>query len=162
MIEFLIKMGIPEAYAGDVWLVILFLLLGLALVFTVNKKNLGALVLSIYVAYTILSFAYFIPNSGGWKAALFILLGWFCYINLRKTFSFSLRGKKLIVFLQMLLLSLLAVGMTGSLILEWFSPKELEDFFTSFSHKFLISEKARFIWVALPFVFMILFKKSRR
>jgi hypothetical protein len=161
MIEFLIEMGIPEAYSGDVWLAILFLLLGLALVFTVNKKNLGALVLSIYVAYTILFFAYFIPNSGGWKVTLFILIGWVCYINLRKTFSFSLRGKKPVIFLQTLLISLLAVGMTGSLILEWFSPKELEDFFTSFSRQLLISEKARFIWVTLPFIVMIFFKKSR-
>ncbi|MFO7807297.1 MAG: hypothetical protein R6V40_02630 [Candidatus Moraniibacteriota bacterium] len=161
MIDFLTKIGVPGAYAGDTWLFLVFVVVGMALLVVINKKNLGALILSVYVAYVILSFAYFIPGEGGLKAVFFGVLIWLCYTGLKKMFNFSIKGKKIIVWAQTLFLSLLVVGMISSMSLDWFSAKELQDFFTPFSKKMLISENAKLIWTVLPFLSLFLMKKHK-
>ncbi|MDZ7611385.1 MAG: hypothetical protein U5L10_01355 [Candidatus Moranbacteria bacterium] len=162
MIEFFTQIGVPDKYAGDLWLLIIFLITGIILLALVNKKSLGALILSIYAAYAIVSFAYFLPEKGNTKVMFFGLFIFFSYMLLKKVFSFSIKGKKVEVLAQTLVLSLLAVGLIGSLVMEWIHPNELELFFTPFSKKLFFSDMARFIWPILPLAALFAFKKNKR
>ena len=73
MIELLTQIGVPSQYAGDVWLLIIFLIIGIALTFLIQKKNLGALILSVYIAFVIITYSYFIPETSGTRAVLLSL-----------------------------------------------------------------------------------------
>ncbi len=162
MIEFLTQIGVAKQYAGDVWLLIIFLIIGLVLTIIVNKKNLGALILAIYIAFVILSFSYFVPQTGGVKAILLGIIIFLVFNGVKKAFPFSIKGKGLTSWFRIILLALIIVGMIGSIVLNWFSPVELEEFFTPLSKTLLISKEARFIWSVLPFGVLMFLNNRKR
>ena len=93
MIDFLTQLGVPSQYAGDIWLLIIFLVIGIALTFLIQKKNLGALILSVYISYVIVNYAYFIPETSGMKASL-LGIGIFLIFNgVKKAFPFAVNSK---------------------------------------------------------------------
>ncbi len=162
MIEFLTQLGIAKQYAGDVWLLIIFLIIGLVLTVLVNKKNLGALILAVYITFVILSFSYFVPQAGGVKAILLGMIIFLVFNGIKKAFPFSIKGNGVAGWFRMSLLALIIVGMILSIVLNWFSSAELEEFFTPLSKKLLISKEARFIWSVLPFGALMFLNNRRR
>jgi hypothetical protein len=162
MIEFLTQMGVAKQYAGDVWLLIIFLINGLVLTVVINKKNLGALILAVYISFVILSSAFFVPKTSGVKTILLGILIFLIFHGIKKAFPFSMKGKGLIGWTKIISLSLVVVGMIGSIVLGWYTPKELEEFFTPLSRKILISEEARFVWTILPFATLLFFNNRRK
>ncbi len=162
MIEFLTQIGVAKQYAGDVWLLLIFLIIGLVLVILVNKKNLGSLVLSVYIAFFILSSAYFIPSSSGIKTIILGAIIFLVFNGIKKAFPFSVKGKGFLSWGSLVLLSLVIVGMIGSIVLGWFSNRELEEFFTPLSKKLLISQEARFFWSIIPFLVLVGLNNRRK
>jgi len=162
MINLLTQMGVPSQYAGDVWLLIIFLIIGVALMILVNRKNLGALILSVYISLAIIASAYFIPNSSGIKAILLGIVIFLVFNGVKKAFPFSIKGNGLASWSRIVLLSLVIVGMIGSVMLSWFSAQELEQFFTPLFKSLLISKEAQFFWAVAPFVVLVTFNKRRR
>jgi hypothetical protein len=162
MIEFLTQIGVAKQYAGDVWLLIIFLIIGLILTVVINKKNLGALILSVYIAFVILSSAFFIPGNSGVKTILLGILIFLVFHGIKKAFPFSMKGKGLIGWTKIISLSLVVVGMIGSIVLSWYTPAELEEFFTPLSRRLLITEEARFVWAILPFGILLFLNNRRR
>jgi hypothetical protein len=133
MIEFLTQIGVAKQYAGDAWLLIIFLIIGLILTVVVNKKNLGALILAVYISFVILSSAYFVPQTSGVKAILLGVIIFLVFNGVKKAFPFSIKGGGLTSWIRVICLALVIVGMIGSMVLNWFSIKELEEFFTPLS-----------------------------
>lgn len=161
MIEFLTQIGVAKQYAGDVWLLIIFLIIGLILTILVNKKNLGSLILAVYISFFILSFSYFIPQTGNLKAIILGIIIFVVFNLIKKVFPFSVKGSGIVIWSRIIFLSLIIVGMIGSIILGWFSLAELEEFFTPLSKKLLISKEARFVWAILPFGALLVFNNRR-
>lgn len=162
MIEFLTQLGVAKQYAGDVWLLIIFLIIGIALTFLVHKKNLGALLLAVYIAFFILSSSYFIPETSGAKTIVLGIIIFLVFNGIKKAFPFSVKGKGFLSWGSLVLLSLVIVGMIGSIVLGWFSSQELEEFFTPLSKRLLISQEARFFWATIPFGVLVGLNNRRR
>lgn len=161
MIDFLIQLGIPKQYAGDIWLLVLFVAISLALVFIVKRKKLGALLLSVYISYVIFIFSYFLPNSPSTKIIYFGILIFLVFLAMRKFFTFSIGGRKIIVLTQSIILSFLTVGMTTSLIFSWLPKKEIQELFTPFSKQLFTSDPFQLAWVIFPLLFLLFIKKNR-
>jgi len=162
MIEFLVQMGVARQYAGDIWLLIIFLAIGITLTFLVNKKNLGALILSVYISFLIVSAAFFIPRTSGMKSIALGILIFLVFNGIKKAFPFSFKSKGLAGMGRLIFIALVIVGMIGSIVLSGFSLLELEEFFTPLSRKLLISSEARFVWSVLPLAILIAFNNRRR
>ncbi len=162
MIEFLTQIGVPSQYAGDVWLLIIFLIIGITLTFLINKKNLGSLVLAVYISFVIVSYSYFIPESSGIKAILLGVIIFLVFNGVKKAFPFTIKSKGVIGWGRVILLALVIVGMIGSIVLSWFSVDELENFFTPLSKNILISKEARFFWAVVPFGVLMGLNNRRR
>ena len=162
MIDFLTQLGVPSQYAGDIWLLIVFLIIGVALTFLVQKKNLGALILSVYISFVIVNYAYFIPETSGVKAILLGISIFLIFNGVKKAFPFAVKSKGMAGWGRIVLLALVTVGMIGSIVLGWFSAEELEKFFTPLSKKLLISKEAKFIWSLLPFGILMIFNNRRK
>ncbi len=162
MIEFLTQIGVAKQYAGDVWLLIIFLIIGLILTILVNKRNLGALILAVYISFAILSSSYFIPQTSGVKAIILGIIIFLVFNGVKKAFPFSIKGRGIVGWTWVVFLALIIVGMIGSIVLGWFSAEELEEFFTPLSKTLLISKEAHFIWSVLPFGMILLLNNRRR
>ncbi|MCK5080539.1 MAG: hypothetical protein KAQ63_00085 [Candidatus Moranbacteria bacterium] len=162
MIEFLTQLGVAKQYAGDVWLLIIFLIIGLILTILVNKKNLGALILTVYISFAILSSSYFIPQTSGVKAILLGIIIFLVFNGVKRAFPFSVKSSGIAGWGRMIFLALVIVGMIGSIVLGWFSSEELEEFFTPLSRMLLISKEAHFVWSVLPFGTLIVLNNRRR
>lgn len=161
MIDLLIQMGVPKQYAGDIWLLILFIAISLALVFIVKKKRLGAFLLSVYISYVIFIFSYFLPDSSSTKIIYFGILIFAIFWSMKKFFTFSIGGKKIAVWTQSVILSFLTVGMITSLVFSWLPQKEVQEFFSPFSKQLFTSDIFQLVWVALPLLFLLFLKKNR-
>lgn len=162
MIELLTRIGIPSQYAGDVWLLIIFLIIGIALTFLIQRKNLGALILSVYIAFVIITYSYFIPETSGVRAVLLAIIIFLVFNGVKKAFPFTVKSKGLAGWGRIIFLALVIVGMIGSIVLSWFSAEELEKFFTPLSKQLLISKEAKFIWSVLPFGILVAFNNRRK
>jgi len=162
MIEFLTNLGVTKQYAGDVWLLIIFLIIGIVLTVLVKKKNLGALILSVYISFVVLSSAFFIPDNSGVRVVLLGILIFLVFHGVKKAFPFSMKGSGVASWFKVVFLSLMVVGMIGSIVLSWVSAKELEEFFTPLSRKLLISKEALFVWAVLPFSALVMLNNRRK
>lgn len=161
MIDFLINIGIPKQYAGDVWLFLIFLGISIALIFLVKKKNLDALLFSVYVAFVISLNSFFLPKDVNFKAIYFLVVTVAVFFLMKKIFGLNLHGSKIMIWLQTLAISFSVVGLFFSLALTWIPSKELGEFFTPFSRKLFISDLAKFIWALLPFLILVFIKKRK-
>jgi len=162
MIDFLIELGIPKQLAGDVWILAAFVVLSVILVLVIPRKNLGALLISGYVASGIVSFSYFLPrNNSDLKIGYFLLLILAIFSGMKRMMSISLSGQKALVWAKTFLVSFIIVGMIVSFSLSWLPKRELKEFFTPLSLKLLATPEARLFWAVTPFVVLALFKKRR-
>jgi hypothetical protein len=161
MIDFLINIGIPTQYAGDIWLLIVFLAISIALIFLVKKKNLGSLLLSVYVAYVISLSSFFLPEDINFRAIYFLVIIAIVFWMMKKVFGLNFHGRKIVIWGQTLIIALAIVGLSLSLVLTWIPAKEISEFFTPFSQQLFISELARFIWALFPFLLLVAIKKRK-
>jgi hypothetical protein len=161
LIELLEKIGVSRQYAGDLLILALYIIAGIAIVFLVKKKNLGAFVMSSYVAYAIFSFSYFIPKNITISLGYFILLIMTVFHFMKRIVAFHLGGSELSIIFKSVLLAVLALGMDTSLILSWLPPENIKEFFTPFSKNLFTSDIFRFCWITIPFLTLAFIKKYR-
>ncbi len=161
MIDFLINIGIPSQYAGDIWLLIVFLVISVALIFLIKKKNLGSLLLSVYVAYVISLSSFFLPEDINFRAIYFLVIIAIVFWMMKKVFGLNFHGRKIVIWAQTLVIALAIVGLSLSLVLTWISAKEISEFFTPFPQQLFVSDLARFIWALVPFLLLVVIKKRK-
>lgn len=161
MIDFLINIGIPKQYTGDVWLLVVFLVISLVLLVLIKKRNLDSLLFSIYVAYVISLASFFLPDDVNFQAVYFFGVTAIVFWLMKKIFGINFHGNKIFIWLQTLAITFSVIGLFFSLALTWISPKDLGDFFTPFSQKIFVSETAKFFWAILPFLLLVLVKRRR-
>ena len=162
MIEFLTNLGIARHLVGDVWLLIIFLIIGLVLTILVKSRNLGALILAVYISFVIISASYFISDASGVKVIFLGIIIFLVFNGVKKAFPLSMKGTGIVSWSKNIFLSLIIVGMIGNIILGWFSPQELKEFFTPLSKQLLISKEASFIWSILPLGVILLLNNRCR
>jgi len=161
IIDLLIQIGIPKQYAGDLLILALYVITGIIIVFLVKKKNLGAFMMSSYVAYAIFSFSYFIPKNATIGLLYFAFLVIMVFVLMKKIVAFHIGGGNFSIILKAVLIALLALGMITSLILSWLPPDNLAEFFTPFTKQLFTSDVFRLAWTIVPFLLLAFMKKYR-
>ena len=160
-IYFLIELGAPKQYVGDISILVFYLIASIIVIILVKQKNLGAFLMSSYVAYAIFSFSYFMPKNPTFGIAYFAVLTVLTFILMKKIVVFRIGGAPTSVMIKSVFISLLTTGMTASLILNWLPPENLYGIFTPFTKKLFTTEIFKFSWMAIPFLFLALVKKRK-
>jgi heme exporter protein D len=162
MIELLTKIGIPGKYAGDVWLAVVFLVVSLALILLVKKKNLGAILVSIYVAYAVLTKAFFdFLENQNLKLIFFLALIFFLFQIFQRFFRMGVGGGRVVMWAKVISIALSIVGLLVSVVLQWFSAAIIQEFFSPLSLGLFLSEPAQFVWMLVPLALIFLLIQKR-
>ncbi len=157
MIESLTNMGVPKQYAGDVWLLLIFLIASIVLILLVKKRNLGAMLVSIYVAYAIVtkSLFSFIEEPSIKLIYFFVVLGALFQL-FKRFFKMGIGGSKASVWAKITLVSFSIIGLLGSVVMDWFSKKAVSEFFSPLSLQLFRTEQAQLAWMVVPLVLIFI------
>lgn len=157
MIEALTKMGVPKQYAGDVWLLLIFLIASAILILLVKKRNLGAMLVSIYVAYAIVTKSFFpFIEEPSVKLIYFLVVLAVLFQLFKRFFRMGVGGGKAGVWTKIALVSFSIIGLLGSIIMDWFSNKAVSEFFSPLSLRLFQTDQAQLAWMAIPLVLMFI------
>jgi hypothetical protein len=162
MIELLAKMGVPKQYAGDVWLLLLFIAASIVLILIVKKRNLGATLVAVYVAYAIVTKSFFsFLAEPGIKLLYFIGVLFAVFQLVKRFFKMGIGGKKAVMWSKILLVAFSIVGLLGSVVMGWFSKEAVSEFFSPLSLQLFRTDQAQLVWMVVPLVliFVLVYRK---
>jgi len=154
------SIGIKSNLAGDVSFLILFLLVSFVVSFVLGKHRILVSLLGVYAAYTIVNFANFdITREPQGKTLIFlaILIGFVVMFSRIIRGSVSGHGPALAV--KLTLGTAIAIGLSLSIILTWYSPKELESIITPNVRTYFVSDFWRFLWTIAPLAYLAVVRK---
>jgi len=159
IINLLIQLGIPKQYAGDFLVLLLFVIVGIIVTALVKKRNLGALLISIYIAYAIVAKIFYkVAQNPSAKIVIFLALIFLLFSLLRYYVRIKISGTKIVAGTKTSLTSLAIVGLLASIVLQWFPQSFLDEFFTSSSSVIFLSAQAQLIWMIAPLIVVFLLK----
>lgn len=158
----LAQIGIPKQYTGDIVVAVLFILLTVVITTLVKKKNLGALMISIYISYALLTKLFFDFVQGPYtKTAIFIVCVAILFSLLKKFVKMKIKGQKIAKWVKTSLASLTIVGFLVSIVLQWIPAQIVEEFITPFLETIFMTKEAQLIWIIAPLVMIFLLKNRQ-
>lgn len=163
MINFLVQIGIPQQYAGDFLVILLFVLLGIAITAVVKKKNLGALLVSIYTAYALITKMFYkLIQQPVAKTVIFIGLVFLLFSLIQNHMRIKISGSKVAAGAKTALVSLTITGLFASILLQFLPELFLvEEFFTATSASIFLSQEGQFFWMVAPLVAVFALKNRQ-
>ena len=160
--DLLAQIGIPKQYTGDIIVAVLFILLTIVITTLVKKKNLGALMISIYISYALLTKLFFDFVQGPYaKTAIFIVCVAIFFSLLKKYVKMKIKGQKIAKWVKTSLASLTIVGFLVSIVLQWIPAQVVEEFITPFSESIFMTKEAQLVWIVAPLVMIFLLKNKQ-
>ena len=162
MTNFLIDIGIPKVYAGDIALLLLMLLAGVALMFIVKKTKIGAFAFAIYASYLITEVANFdFINTYVIKSGVFIAIAMILHYTLFKpTVVIKLGGGNISRWIKRIAISFTVIGFMASIILGWMPDKEVLEMLSPFGLKVFTTNFAELIWAVAPVVTLLVVRQK--
>lgn len=158
----LAQIGIPRHYSGDIIVAVLFILLTILITTLVKRKNLGSLLISIYISYALLMKLYFDFMQGPYvKIAIFVVCVSVLFSLLKKYVRMKLKGQKISKWIKTSLASLTIVGFLVSIVLQWVPDQITKDFITSYSATVFLTKEAQLVWIISPLVMIFLLKNKQ-
>lgn len=154
MINFLISIGVPKLYAGDVALFLFMILASVVLMFVVKKTKLGAFSYAVYASYFITEILYF-DFIKGYMMKVWIFLGLafgLHYLLFKPTVSVKLGGRGIMKWVRRVFVAFLIVGFMATIILNWMPDKEVLKILSPFGIKIFTTSPAKLLWAVLPLV----------
>jgi hypothetical protein len=154
------SLGIKSNLAGDVSFLILFILVSFVVSFALGKHRLLVALLGAYVAYVVVAFANFeFLKEPNMKALVFLaaLIGFVMYFS--KIVHSSISGSGPVFMAKMTIGTAVVIGFSLSIILGWYTPKELADVITPGTRKFFTDDLWRFFWAIAPLVYLGVVRK---
>ena len=161
MTNFLINIGIPRAYAGDIALLLLMILAGVALMFIVKKTKIGAFAFAIYTAYLITEVADFdFIDTYMIKTGVFLIISiGLHYVLFKPTVIVKLGGGSMMRWVKRISISFTIVGLMSTIILGWMPDKEVIKMLSPFGLKIFTTSLAQFVWAVAPIAVLIIVRK---
>jgi len=162
MINFLIGLGVPKMYAGDISLFLLMILMSVGLIFLVKKTKLGAFSYAIYTAYFITEVLYF-DFIKGYMTKVWIFLGLafgLHYLLFKPTVSVKLGGRGIMKWVRRVFVAFLIVGFMATIILNWMPSKEVKDLLSPLGWKIFVTDFARLVWAVLPLLVLMVIRRK--
>lgn len=163
MLDFLVSLGIPKQYVGDVWVAVLFFVASLFLIVLVKKQNLGALIAAIYGAYAIETKIFFSwMDESTIRLGALVAMSVTLFFVFRKFFGEVTIGRNIISeWVKTVLVSATLVGFVASIVMDWYSKGVLAGFFSSFSMSIFRSDEAQLVWMVAPVLVIYLLNLKR-
>ncbi len=174
--ELLINFRIGTASGWDLFIILIFLIAVLVYGFFLGRNRMIILLISSYFSLTIINvFPWSRISSLDWlnlgqepSASLKILvfLGMillFYFLIPRSVLSSTLRIKKRgdASWLQLFILSIVQIGLLAVVILSFLPIEAITDF-SPLVKKIFIGLEARFIWLTLPILTIVLMRRKRK
>ncbi|MDD5489656.1 MAG: hypothetical protein PHP25_03200 [Candidatus Moranbacteria bacterium] len=153
-------LGIKSNLAGDVSFLIIFILVSFVVSFALGKHRILVSLLGVYAAYVVVNFASFgflKEPSAKTLAFLAILVGFVAFFS--KIIRGSVSGHGPIFMAKLVLGTAIVIGLSFSVILNWYTPKELADIVTPGTRKFFTDDFWKFIWAIAPLVYLGVVRK---
>lgn len=158
--NFVSNLGIKGNLAGDVSFLILFLLVSFVLSFAMGKHRIMVSLLGVYAAYVVVSLANFDflrePNMRT-VAFLAVLIGFVVFFS--KIIRGSISGYGPVFMAKLVIGTAIVIGLSLSVILSWYTPKELAGIITPNTRKFFTADFYRFLWGIAPLVYLGVVRK---
>jgi len=147
--------GIKSNLAGDISFLIIFLLVSFVVSFALGKHRILVSLLGVYAAYAVVSFASFeFLEEPSTRVLVFlaILIGFVLFFS--KIIRGSVSGHGPMLMVKLVLGTAIVIGLSLSIILNWYTPKELADIITPGTRKFFTDDIWRFGWGIAPLVYL--------
>jgi len=152
--------GAKGSLAGDVSFLILFLLVSFVVSFVLGKHRILVSLLGVYAAYAVVSIANFdfLKNSQN-RSLLFlaVLVGFILFFS--KIIRGSVSGHGPMLIAKLAIGTAVVVGLSLSVILSWYTPKELAGIITPNTRKFFTDSFYQFLWAIAPLVYLGVVRK---
>jgi len=152
--------GIKSNLAGDVSFLIIFILVSFAVSFALGKHRILISMLGVYVAYAVVNLSHFdFLGEPSTKALVFlaILIGFALYFS--KVVRSSISGHGPVLMAKLTIGTAVVIGLSLSIILNWYTPKELSEIITPGTRKFFTDDFWRFLWAIAPLVYLGVVRK---
>jgi len=146
--------------AGDVSFLIIFLLVSFVISFALGKHRILVSLLGVYAAYVAVAFANFdFLKEPSMKALVFlaILVGFVAFFS--KIVRGSVSGHGPMLMVKLVAGTAIVIGLSLSIILSWYTPKELADIITPGTRKFFTDGIFRFLWAIAPLAYLVVVRK---
>ncbi len=162
MTNFLIGIGVPKLYAGDVSLFLTMILAGIVLMFLVKKTKLGAFTYAVYASYFITETLYFdFMDKFFTKILVFLGLAFgLHYLLFKSTVVVKLGGRGMMKWVRRVFVAFLVVGLMATIILSWMPKKEVLDLLSPFSLKIFTTKPAHLLWAVIPLLTLFAIRKK--
>jgi hypothetical protein len=147
--------GIKSNLAGDLSFLIIFLLVSFVISFVVGKHRLLVTLLGVYAAYVVVNFAKFdFLKDPSTKTLIYlaILIGFVVFFS--KIIRSSVSGHGPMFMAKLVLGTAIVIGLSLSIILSWYTPKELAGIITPTTKKYFTDDIFRFFWAIAPLVYL--------
>jgi len=154
------NIGIKSNLAGDVSFLILFLLVSVVLSFVLGKHRILVSLLGVYAAYAVVNFASFDFARDPQAKTLFfltILIGFIVMFSRIIRGSVSGHGPMLIA--KLAIGTAVVIGLSLSIILGWYSTKDLADVITPGIKSYFTGDLYKFLWAIAPLVYLGVVRK---
>ncbi len=162
MTNFLINVGVPKLYAGDVSLFLTMILAGIVLMFLVKKTKLGAFTYAVYASYFITKALYFdFMDKFSTKILVFLGLAFgLHYLLFKPTVVVKLGGRGMMKWVRRIFIAFLIIGLMATIILSWMPKKEVLDLLSPFSLKIFTTKSAQLLWAIIPLLTLFAIRKK--
>lgn len=160
IVDFLVKIGMPQQYAGDFLVVLFFVILGIAVTAIVKKKNLGALMVSMYVSYALVTKTFYqFAQQPIVKMIIFLALMSLLFSLIQSHMRIKISGSRVAAGAKTALVSLTITGLLASIVLQWLPESFLvEEFFTATSINIFFSKEGQLAWMVAPLIAVFVLK----
>src|SRR4030042_1786030 len=152
--------SIKSNLAGDLSFLILFLLVSFVVSFALGKHRILVSLLGVYAAYAVVSLSNFkFLEELSTKALIFlaVLVGFVLFFS--KIIRGSVSGSGPMLMVELVVGTAVVIGLSLSIILSWYTPKELADIITPGTRKFFTADFYRFLWAIAPLVYLGVVRK---
>ena len=162
MIDFFSNLGVPKQFTGDIWLFVLFVAISLVFIALIKKRNLGALLISIYVSFGIVSKSFFdFLEEPNLKLVYFLAITTLLFQMFRSFFRMGIGGSKVAMWTKTILVAFSAVGLLGSIVITWFPSDKVAEIFSPLSQQLFGTSQAQLFWMVAPVVLIFVFMRRR-
>ncbi|MFA6193758.1 MAG: hypothetical protein WC726_02775 [Parcubacteria group bacterium] len=154
------NIGIKSNLAGDVSFLILFVLISVVLSFVLGKHRILVSLLGVYVAYAVVSFANFDFTREPQAKALFFLTALVGFIVMfSRIIRGSVSGHGPMLIVKLAIGTAVVIGLSLSIVLNWYSTKELADVITPGVKSYFTGDLYKFLWAIAPLAYLAVVRK---
>jgi hypothetical protein len=154
------NIGIKSNLAGDVSFLILFVLISVVVSFVLGKHRILVSLLGVYVAYAVVSLANFdFVREPQAKTLFFLMILVGFIVIFSRIIRSSVSGHGPILIVKLAIGTAVVVGLSLSIILNWYSTKELADVITPSVKAWFMGDFYRFAWGISPLVYLGIVRK---